>query len=78
MNLRNTRRIYEVVRPHYRGFAIEPVRPEGTSVEWIELNDPNEQRAQISNIMKQITSSGGRCTLRILPSYNSREKRWHT
>ena len=36
LNLRNTRRIHEVVQKHYSGHAVEAIGPEGVEVKWIE------------------------------------------
>jgi len=57
LNLRNTRRIYDVVRPHYRGFPIEPVGPEGTPVEWIEADTSSEQYSKLVQVARRMTGA---------------------
>jgi hypothetical protein len=56
LNLRNTRRIHELVRQHYKGFAIEPIGPEGVEVRWIEAEGQNIIRKRISQHIASLVS----------------------
>ena len=42
LNLRNTRRIHELVRQHYTGHEIEAHGPEGVEVKWIKADNQHE------------------------------------
>ncbi|MDE0031267.1 MAG: AAA family ATPase [Deltaproteobacteria bacterium] len=56
LNLRNTRRIHEIVRQHYRGHEIEPVGPEGVDVRWIRINTLDEIGRRISECVERLYS----------------------
>ena len=56
LNLRNTRRIHELVRQHYTGHEIEPVGPEGVEVRWIRINKPNELGKLVSDCVARLCS----------------------
>ena len=56
LNLRNTRRIHEVVRQHYRGHELEPVGPEGVEVRWIRIATPDELGRRISDCVGRLCS----------------------
>lgn len=56
LNLRNTRRIYELVRQHYTGHEIEVVGPEGVDVRWIKVNTPGDMVRQISDSVARLGS----------------------
>ncbi len=47
LNLRNTKRIHELVRQHYTGHEIDPIGPEGVEVKWIEASSFVEQEKKI-------------------------------
>ena len=47
-NLRNTRRIHELVSQYYMGHEIEALGPEGTEVTWIKAGNQQELGRQIS------------------------------
>lgn len=64
LNLRNTRRIHELVRRHYRGHEIEPVGPEGVEVRWIRIDRPDELGRRISDCVGQL------CSLEHVPPNN--------
>jgi hypothetical protein len=57
LNLRNTRRIYEVVQRFYKGHVVEAVGPEGVPVEWIAADDVPSVRQQV---VKRISTLSGR------------------
>ncbi len=56
LNLRNTRRIHELVRQHYTGHEIEAVGPEGVEVHWIKMDAPNALAKQISDCVGKLNS----------------------
>ena len=56
LNLRNTRRIHELVRQHYTGHEIEAVGPEGVEVRWIKVNRPTELAKSASDCVARLCS----------------------
>jgi len=56
LNLRNTRRIHELVRQHYTGHEIDAVGPEGVEVRWIKAATPNELAQRISDCVAHLVS----------------------
>ena len=56
LNLRNTRRIHELVRQHYTGHEIEAVGPEGVEVQWLKVETPAELRKRISDRIARLVS----------------------
>ena len=56
LNLRNTRRIHEVVRRHYRGHEIEPAGPEGVEVRWIRVNSSDQLKRRTSDCVWRLCS----------------------
>lgn len=56
LNLRNTRRIHELVRQHYTGHEIEAVGPEGVEVRWIKADTPDDLAQRISDCVAQLNS----------------------
>ena len=48
LNMRNTRRIHNVVQKYYNGSAIEPIGPEGVEVEWIHASSASEIQSIIN------------------------------
>ncbi|MEF2074596.1 ATP-binding domain-containing protein [Consotaella aegiceratis] len=54
LNLRNTRRIHELVRQHYSGHEIEAVGPEGVEVHWITVKSPDDLRQSISDCVARL------------------------
>jgi len=56
LNLRNTRRIHELVRQHYTGHEIEAVGPEGVEVRWIKVRSPDELGQRISDCVARLGS----------------------
>ena len=56
LNLRNTRRIHELVRQHYSGYEINAVGPEGVEVRWIKLNMSGELGRCISHCVASLYS----------------------
>ena len=56
LNLRNTRRIHELVRQHYTGHEIEAVGPEGVEVRWIEVKSVNDLGHCISDCVARLGS----------------------
>lgn len=56
LNLRNTRRIHELVRQHYTGHEIEAVGPEGVEVLWIKVDTPAELAQRISDCVARLGS----------------------
>ena len=56
LNLRNTRRIHELVRQHYTGHEIEAVGPEGVEVRWLKINTQDELGKLISDCVAQLCS----------------------
>lgn len=55
-NLRNTRRIHELVRQHYTGHEIEAVGPEGVEVRWLTVKSPGELAKQVSECVARLSS----------------------
>lgn len=56
LNLRNTRRIHELVRQHYAGHEIEAVGPEGVEVNWIKANTADALAQRISDYVAKLNS----------------------
>lgn len=56
LNLRNTRRIHELVRRHYTGHEIEAVGPEGVEVHWITVNSANDLGQKVSDCVARLGS----------------------
>ncbi len=56
LNLRNTRRIHELVRQHYTGHEIEAVGPEGVEVRWIRTSTPGQIPERISDCVTRLCS----------------------
>ena len=54
LNLRNTRRIHELVQQHYKGYEIEAVGPEGVEVRWIEIKKSAELKKVISDCVERL------------------------
>ena len=54
LNLRNTRRIHELVRQHYTGHEDEAFGPEGVEVSWIRVNGPNELGKCVSDCVARL------------------------
>ncbi|MEE4356529.1 MAG: NERD domain-containing protein [Desulfococcaceae bacterium] len=57
LNLRNTKRIHELVRQHYSGHAIESIGPEGVEVKWIKSKGPKNLRERISKYITHLISN---------------------
>ncbi len=55
-NLRNTKRIHEVVRQHYTGHNIEALGPEGVDVRWITINSPGQLAKRVSHCVARFCS----------------------
>lgn len=56
LNLRNTRRIHELVRQHYAGHEIEAVGPEGIEVHWITVNSADDLGRKVSDCVARLES----------------------
>ncbi len=56
LNLRNTRRIHELVRQHYTGHEIEAVGPEGIEVHWITVKSANDLGQKVSDCVAHLES----------------------
>lgn len=56
LNLRNTRRIHELVRQHYTGHNIEALGPEGVDVSWIKINTPAQLQKRVSHSVARLCS----------------------
>ena len=56
LNLRNTRRIHELVRQHYTGHEIEAVGPEGVEIRWIRKNNPDVLGKLVSDCVERLCS----------------------
>ena len=56
LNLRNTRRIHELVRQHYTGHEIEAVGPEGVEVHWIRMDTPDALAQRVSRCVGRLNS----------------------
>lgn len=56
LNLRNTRRIHELVQQHYSGYEIDAVGPEGVDVQWIKADTPDELKRRISDCIARLHS----------------------
>ena len=55
-NLRNTRRIHELLLQHYTGHEIEAVGPEGTEVRWIKIIKPDKLGKVVSDCVARLCS----------------------
>ena len=76
-NLRNTKNIHAVAAEHYSGFPITAIGPEGTTVEWLKVeNDQQIPRILIQKLKelvnKQEWSPGG--TALLLPNSDLAEE----
>lgn len=56
LNLRNTRRIHELVHQHYTGHEIEAVGPEGVEVHWITVNSADDLGRKVSDCVARLKS----------------------
>ena len=56
LNLRNTRRIHDLVRQHYTGHDIQVVGPEGVEVRWIQISESSELRGSVSDCVARLCS----------------------
>ena len=56
LNLRNTRRIHELVRKHYEGHEIEAVGPEGEEVSWISVDSALDLRRDVCDCVARLHS----------------------
>ena len=56
LNLRNTRRIHELVRQHYTGYEIEAVGPEGVEVRWITVKSLDDLGKRIADCVARLES----------------------
>jgi len=56
LNLRNTRRIHELVRQHYTGHEIEAPGPEGVEVHWIKADTPDALVQRLSDCVSRLHS----------------------
>lgn len=56
LNLRNTRRIHELVRQHYTGHEIEAVGPEGVEVRWLKVISADKLRQRVSDCVARLVS----------------------
>lgn len=56
LNLRNTRRIHELVRQHYTGHEIEAIGPEGVEVHWINADGTDALAQRISDCVAKLNS----------------------
>ena len=56
LNLRNTRRIHELVRQHYTGHYIEAIGPEGVEVRWMKVNTQQDLGRLVSDCVARLCS----------------------
>ena len=56
-NLRNTKRIHELVSLHYRGQAIQPLGPQGVAVEWIEVRTDRQIPQRVKRYVDRLVAS---------------------
>lgn len=56
LNLRNTRRIHELVCQHYTGHKIEAMGPEGVEVRWMKVKSDNDLKQCISECVARLKS----------------------
>jgi len=56
LNLRNTRRIHDLVRKHYEGHEIEAVGPEGVDVRWVNVDSPDRLPRNVSDSVARLHS----------------------
>lgn len=56
LNLRNTRRIHELVRQHYTGHEIEAIGPEGVEVRWVTVRSSDELGRRVSECVDRLES----------------------
>ena len=68
LNLRNTRRIHELVRQHYTGHEIEAVGPEGVEISWVRTNN-QEELGEIVRTLQHACVFLRKCLLKTLPSW---------
>jgi hypothetical protein len=59
LNLRNTRRIHELVQQHYTGHEIEAPGPEGVEVRWIRTANEDRLGKRISEYVARLTAVEG-------------------
>jgi DNA helicase IV len=59
LNLRNTRRIHELVRQHYEGHSIEAIGPEGVRVNWITAEGLGSIRRRIAETVTRLVLKEG-------------------
>ncbi len=55
LNLRNTRRIHEIVRLHYTGHEIEAIGPEGVEVRWVKADTQQGLRRRVADYVARLT-----------------------
>ncbi len=56
LNLRNTRRIHELVRQHYTGHEVDAVGPEGVEIRWAMIKKPDELGKLVSDCVERLCS----------------------
>ena len=56
LNLRNTRRIHELVRQHYTGHEVEAVGPEGVEIRWVRTKRSDELGKLVSDCVERLYS----------------------
>lgn len=56
LNLRNTKRIHELVRKHYEGHEIEAVGPHGVEVRWVSVESPGKLQREVSDCVARLHS----------------------
>ena len=56
LNLRNTRRIHELVRQHYTGHKVDSFGPEGVEIRWARIKGPNELGTLVSDCVERLCS----------------------
>jgi len=59
LNLRNTRRIHDLVRLHYTGHEIDATGPEGVEVCWICVNSEDGLGKRISDYVSRLNTTEG-------------------
>ena len=63
LNLRNTRRIHNLVYQHYTGYEIQAIGPEGTNVRWVKVRSHEELGERVAECVRQLVLVE-RCTVR--------------
>ena len=58
-NLRNTRRIHELVRKYYTGHNIEVVGPEGVEITWLKVDSLDRLARHVSDCVERLKSIEG-------------------